>query len=139
MPVLVRNTDYPQGVSRAHDVALFCKWLNDCLNDLQANVAMEPSHRVYRTPLILFYVFDVRVSWFFPVSLSHGQPKVAVVPKDGDHRNIIRVLSFTLEAFNGFFKLLYRSGIWITSEAAKVAVVQGYKAVVIRPNKYFFM
>lgn len=57
-----------------------------------------------------------------------------MVAKDGDHRNIIMVLSFTLEAFNGFFKLLYRSGIWITSEAAKVAVVQGYKAVVICPN-----
>lgn len=49
MPVFVRNTDYPQGVSRAHDVALFCKWLKDWLNnDLETDAAMETSHRVFR-------------------------------------------------------------------------------------------
>lgn len=35
----IRNDDYPQGLSRAHDVALLCKWLTDLVKGLSGDEA----------------------------------------------------------------------------------------------------
>ena len=43
--------------------------------------------------------------------------------------DLARVLQWTLDASNKFFSGLYRGGIWMTREYAKVVVPNGYKAV----------
>ena len=46
-----------------------------------------------------------------------------------DSQQLWQVLRYTLDATNTFFKVIYHQGLWMTTEAAKVAVANGYKAV----------
>ena len=50
-------------------------------------------------------------------------------PKVPAEADLARVLQWTLDASNKFFSGLYRGGIWMTREYAKVVVPNGYKAV----------
>ena len=46
-PAQARNNDYPQGVSRAHDVALFCKWLGAFMAHNSPRTALAPLLQIY--------------------------------------------------------------------------------------------
>lgn len=47
-PAQARNNDYPQGVSRAHDVALFCKWLGAFMAHNSPRTALAPLLQIGR-------------------------------------------------------------------------------------------
>jgi hypothetical protein len=48
------------------------------------------------------------------------------VKEDAD---FLEVLRWTMVATNSFFSMLYRGGIWLSVDTAKVVVANGYKAI----------